>query len=41
MERGVQQPTLTTLIALSEALGIQPTMLVSLTVGRLRREAQP
>jgi XRE family transcriptional regulator, regulator of sulfur utilization len=40
MERGVQQPTLSTLIALSEALGIQPTMLVSFTVARLRREAQ-
>jgi transcriptional regulator with XRE-family HTH domain len=41
MERGMQQPTLSTLIALTEALGVQPTMLVSLTVGRLRREAQP
>jgi transcriptional regulator with XRE-family HTH domain len=41
MERGRQEPTLSTLIALSEALGIHPTLLVSLTVGRLRREVQP
>jgi transcriptional regulator with XRE-family HTH domain len=41
MERGVQQPTLSTLIALAAALGISPAMLVTMTVGRLRREVQP
>jgi transcriptional regulator with XRE-family HTH domain len=41
IERGVQQPSLTTLINLSAALGMKPEMLVSLTVGRARREVQP
>jgi len=41
IERGVQQPTLTTLINLAVGLGIKPEMLVSLTVGRVRWEVQP
>ena len=40
LERGVLQPTLSTLIALAAALGISPAMLVTMTVGRLTREAQ-
>ena len=39
LERGVQQPTLSTIIALAEALGVPPTMLLSMTVGRMRRLA--
>jgi hypothetical protein len=39
MERGIQQPTLTTLINLAAALGIKPEMLVTFAVARLRREA--
>jgi transcriptional regulator with XRE-family HTH domain len=41
IERGIQTPSLTTLIKLAAALGMKPDMLVSLTVGRLRREEQP
>ena len=41
MEGGVLQPSLMTVINLAVALRIQPTMLVSLTVGRIRREVQP
>jgi transcriptional regulator with XRE-family HTH domain len=41
LERGVLQPSLTTVIGLADALGIQATLLVSMTVGRLRREVQP
>lgn len=40
LERGVLQPTLHTLIVLADALGIQATLLVTMTVGRLRREAE-
>jgi transcriptional regulator with XRE-family HTH domain len=40
IERGIQQPSLTTLINLAAGLGIKPEMLVSLTVARLRREAE-
>jgi transcriptional regulator with XRE-family HTH domain len=40
MERGVRQPTIGVLIRLSEALGVDPAILVRMTVGRLRREAQ-
>jgi transcriptional regulator with XRE-family HTH domain len=39
MERGVQQPSLTTVINLADALGIKPEMLVSLIASRLRRES--
>jgi transcriptional regulator with XRE-family HTH domain len=41
LERGQQEPTLSTLLALADALGIQATLLVTMTVGRLRREVQP
>jgi transcriptional regulator with XRE-family HTH domain len=41
VEGGVLQPSLAALINLTVELGIQPTMLVSLTVGRVRRGAQP
>ena len=41
LERGVLQPTMHTLIVLADALGIQATLLVIMTVGRLRREGQP
>jgi transcriptional regulator with XRE-family HTH domain len=40
MERGVLQPTLHTIIVLAEALGMQPAMLVTFTVARLRREGE-
>jgi XRE family transcriptional regulator, regulator of sulfur utilization len=40
IERGVKAPSLTTLINPAAGLGIKPEMLVALTVGRLRREAQ-
>jgi hypothetical protein len=40
LERGIQVPSLLTVINIANALGIQPTLLVTMTVGRLRREAQ-
>ena len=41
IEGGILQPSLATVINLAVALRIQPTMLVSFTVGRIRREVQP
>jgi transcriptional regulator with XRE-family HTH domain len=41
LERGIQVPSLLTVINIADALGIQPTLLVSMTVGRLRREVAP
>jgi transcriptional regulator with XRE-family HTH domain len=38
-ERGRLQPTLHTVIVLADSLGMPASMLVSMTVGRLRREA--
>jgi transcriptional regulator with XRE-family HTH domain len=40
IERCVEQPSLTTLINLAVGLGIRPEKLVSLSVARLRREAE-
>jgi transcriptional regulator with XRE-family HTH domain len=39
LERGLRQPTLAMLIAVAYALQIEPALLVTLTVARLRREA--
>lgn len=41
LERGQQEPTLSTLLALADALGVHATLLVAMTQGRLRREMQP
>ena len=35
LERGLRQPTITTLIALSDALGIDPALLIKKTKARL------
>jgi transcriptional regulator with XRE-family HTH domain len=39
LERGRRQPSLTVLISIATALGIEPALLVSMTIARLRREA--
>jgi transcriptional regulator with XRE-family HTH domain len=39
LERGLRQPTLAVLIAVAFALKIEPALLVTMTVARLRREA--
>jgi transcriptional regulator with XRE-family HTH domain len=39
LERGLWQPTLAVLIAVAYALEIEPALLVTMTVARLRREA--
>jgi transcriptional regulator with XRE-family HTH domain len=39
LERGLRQPTLAVLIAVAYALEIEPALLVTMTVARLRREA--
>jgi transcriptional regulator with XRE-family HTH domain len=38
-ERGLRQPTITTLIALSAALGCEPTSLLKMTLARLQEVA--
>ncbi len=38
LERGLRQPTLAVLIAVAHALEIEPALLVTMTVERLRRE---
>jgi transcriptional regulator with XRE-family HTH domain len=40
LERGLRQPTLAVLIAVASALKMEPALLVTMTVARLRREAQ-
>jgi transcriptional regulator with XRE-family HTH domain len=40
LERGLRQPTLAVVIALANALKVQPALLVTMTVARLRREAK-
>jgi XRE family transcriptional regulator, regulator of sulfur utilization len=37
-ERGLRQPTIGMLITLGRALGIEPPLLVAMTLARLRRE---
>jgi len=37
-ERGLRQPTIATLIALGRALGCDPSVLVQMTVARLRED---
>jgi transcriptional regulator with XRE-family HTH domain len=39
LERGRRQPTLAMLIAIANALKIEPAILVTMAVSRLRREA--
>jgi transcriptional regulator with XRE-family HTH domain len=39
LERGRRQPTLFVLLNLAAALEIEPALLVTMTVARLRREA--
>jgi transcriptional regulator with XRE-family HTH domain len=39
IERGLRQPTLAVLIAVAFALKMEPALLVTMTVARLRREA--
>jgi transcriptional regulator with XRE-family HTH domain len=39
LERGLRQPTLAVLIAVAYALEIDPALLVTMTVARLRSEA--
>jgi transcriptional regulator with XRE-family HTH domain len=38
LERGLRQPTLAVLIAVASALKMEPALLVTMTVARLRRE---
>jgi transcriptional regulator with XRE-family HTH domain len=38
LERGRRQPTLSKLIDIANAVGIEPAVLVTLTVARVRRE---
>jgi transcriptional regulator with XRE-family HTH domain len=40
LERGLRTPTLSKLIDIAEALGIEPSALVAMTVSRLRRDKQ-
>lgn len=39
LERGLRQPTLAVVVSLAAALGIEPTILVQMTVARLRTES--
>jgi transcriptional regulator with XRE-family HTH domain len=39
LERGLRQPTLAVLIAVASALKMEPALLVTMTVARLRRVA--